>query len=324
MNIRRKLFGPPDFKKIEEEKDIRLLCKLLRDDSDLIFDKCTSLLSRLNDVQALDCYTQYLLDKNNYISRRGVVARLMGELKDERAIDPLLSCLNEQFSTTETTVATALGNIGSVKAVPQLISCLENPKIFNKYAYAEALGNIGDKRAAKSLIEALQDSKLMNRKVYVDALGKIGDPIAVDTLTKELLDDPYDEETNLNIHSAYVRISAAGALGKIGDRKAIIPLVKTLEDDSIRLRIAVVEALLRIGPDKHDSRGSNKLVQYLRGASKIKEKNERRSKIIHMSMMNHEGIRIFSIESYMSDYTRDLEILRKKIKIAIEALRIKP
>jgi HEAT repeat protein len=106
------------------------------------------------------------------------------------AIETFCALLKRQDKAeTRLTAAVALGRIENARAVEPLITALQDPDANVRKAVAEALGSIGDHRAAEPLIAALKDRDLSVRITVVDALKKIGDRNAVAPLFAALKDD---------------------------------------------------------------------------------------------------------------------------------------
>jgi HEAT repeat protein len=86
--------------------------------------------------------------------------------------------------------ATALGDLGDERAVEPLIEALQDEDNFVRKMAATACGKLHDRKAVEPLIEALADEDPFVRERAAQALGKIGDSRAVDPLNHliEILD----------------------------------------------------------------------------------------------------------------------------------------
>jgi HEAT repeat protein len=110
------------------------------------------------------------------------------QLKSKGDVDGLIEALGYQDDhNVRLAAATALGRIGNSRAVDPLISALEDQPRIREVAVM-ALGEIGDPRAVESLISALEDDDWELRSTIAKSLGKIGDPRAVKPLLN-LLED---------------------------------------------------------------------------------------------------------------------------------------
>ena len=119
---------------------------------------------------------------------RSASAIALGEIGDQRAVEPLIKALGDKSSIVRRPVARALGEIGDKQAVEPLIKALgDKASIVRRHA-ARALGEMGDKQAVEPLIEALGDKDEYVRAWVAEALGVIGDKRAVEPLEKALED----------------------------------------------------------------------------------------------------------------------------------------
>ena len=193
-----------------------------------------------------------LINDNDWVVRREAVITL-GEMGDERCIEPLVRCLRDgDWQVREAAVEAvamigspavdlllryvrdydarkpvikALGKINDERVLNPLISLLQNDEFKDDATWA--LAELG-KPAVGQLLECLKSSDEVIRKQAILALGEIKDSTSVDLLIERLQDSHW-----LN------RLTAASALEKIGDprgREAIKPLKKD-PDLVVRLRI---------------------------------------------------------------------------------------
>lgn len=193
-----------------------------------------------------------LLKDPDWVVRREAAITL-GEMGDERCVEPLCNALRDGDWQVREVAIEALGQIGS-PAVEMLIKLLRDWDV-RKYAIT-AMGKIRDERvldplmvqlkndefkddATNALVElgepslprlitALKDKDEMVRKQAVLALGRIKHADAIDPLIDMLADKDW-----------FTRLTAAAALEAIGDdrgRTAIKPLMKD-PDMVVRMRV---------------------------------------------------------------------------------------
>ena len=163
------------------------------------------------------------------------------EIKDSRAVEPLITALKDENSLVRVLAALALGEIKDSRAVEPLILALKGKDSDVRLNVARALKELNwqaksEEEQIAYLIAILKDNETEGRKA-IEALAKIGKP-AVEPLILALKDEDTD-----------VRVNAAGALGKIKDRRAIKPLIETLKDlnmDSYS-SLKIVSALSEMG-----------------------------------------------------------------------------
>jgi HEAT repeat protein len=81
------------------------------------------------------------------------VTRVLGELRDKRAVGPLIRMLGHAQSSVRarTIAAITLGELGDGLAVEPLIEALEDVSVRVRLAAVHALGKLGDPRALRAL-----------------------------------------------------------------------------------------------------------------------------------------------------------------------------
>jgi HEAT repeat protein len=170
---------------------------------------------------------------------RWQAAQTLGELRDARAVEPLIKALDDDNQWVRIVAAEALGQIGDQRAMQPLIFGLRDHSIWVRRASVVALGQIGADEAIPPLMNRLLDPPNQNwpeelRDALARALGEIGEP-AIQTLIFAL-DDP----------EPWVNCAAAQALGQIGDPEAIAPLATLTKHENRLVRSAATQALAQI------------------------------------------------------------------------------
>lgn len=205
------------------------------------------------------------LKRLDWHARVEACARL-GELRDARALPPLLACLEDEDTEVRSAAAHALGASGLLEALPALLNHLldanrhvreavwqalaalgpavfpalverlehESPEM--RQSACRALGLLRDARALEPLLTRLEDDNILVRQAACVALTEQGDPRAVAPLIAQL-----------NHARAPVRIAACVALGRLRDARAIDALLPLLGDEDFHLRQAAVNALEALG-----------------------------------------------------------------------------
>jgi len=193
-----------------------------------------------------------LLNDSEWTVRREAVITL-GEMGDERCVEPLVRCLRDgdwqvRDAAVESiamigspavdlllryirdydarkSVIKVLGKINDERVLDPLISMLHNDEFKDDATWA--LAELGQPAVGR-LLECLKNQDEVIRKQAILALGEIKDSSSVDLLIERLQDPDW-----------FIRLSSAAALEKIGDprgREAIKPLIKD-PDLVVRLRI---------------------------------------------------------------------------------------
>lgn len=167
-------------------------------------------------------------------------ARMLGEMGDPDAVEPLIVALkDDKNGSVRLYAARALGELGEPDATLPLIEALcEDRNVDVRVRAARALGKLGGEEVVLPLVEALSDSNSQVCMTAADALIEIG-PIAVKPLVKSLK----HEKVN-------VRCDATRALGELGDKKAVKPLIGMLTDKWVNVRIYAVQSLGKLADKK--------------------------------------------------------------------------
>jgi len=187
-----------------------------------------------------------------------VTAKVLGNIKDKRAVEPLIKELEKQSNFRYIdrkcieTIIIALGQIGDKRAAELIIDIFEKlvsgKNERSEYlsvikVAAKVLGKIVNERAIEPLILTLTlpKPKFPHQDARIEAvksLVKIGEP-AVDLLINAVDHDQLE-----------VRVRAARALGQIEDSRAMQPLINLLKDPSYKVREAATIAVQKIGGDR--------------------------------------------------------------------------
>ena len=147
-----------------------------------------------------------------------VTIKALGELRDARAVKPLVEALKHPDPGMVSVAAQALSELRDARAVEPLMTILANAEhgVF-RMGTIQTLGVLKDPRAIALLTEQLDDSSVQVRRIATEALGEIEDRGAIAPLLKML-----------NDQSAEVRWAAADALGSIGDASVADSLISII------------------------------------------------------------------------------------------------
>lgn len=125
----------------------------------------------------------YLLEALRDARHRYMAANLLGELKAQEAITPLITLLHAGDRVARSSAADALANIGATEAIPALIErTREEAEVVPRTWAISALGRLGDDRALVPLCELLHDPNGVIRGSAAQALGRLGHPAAIEPL----------------------------------------------------------------------------------------------------------------------------------------------
>lgn len=179
----------------------------------------------------IDIQIDLLKDPDWAVRREAVVT--LGEMGDERCVQPLVNALRDGDWQVREAAVEALGQVGS-PAVEALLKVIRDWDI-RKYVI-RALGKIKDERVLDPLIQQLHSDEFKDDAT--EALVELGSP-AVERLVAALKDK---EEL--------VRKQAIIALGRIKDPRAVEPLIEMLKDPDWFTRLAAAAALEQIGDER--------------------------------------------------------------------------
>jgi len=195
-------------------------------------------LGELKDPRAVEPLIGIFTDRHTEDSVRVMVAAALGKLRDPRAVEPLTKALFYKHKPDlRNTAAWALGQIGDPRAVGPLIKSLDDQSDVCINAI-EALGILGDPQAIRPLLRL--QSNILNdyaRPIYIKALAKFKDARTLQSLIAAL-----DYEN--------VRIDAIKALGDINDSLSVESLVTYTYNGDEKVRLAAVDSLANLGEPK--------------------------------------------------------------------------
>jgi HEAT repeat protein len=202
------------------------------------WDKC---------VDAGSAATEALIGALDAPAKRLDVIKTLGQIRDLRAVHPLVGLLKEDDLVLKEAIIKALKRIGP-PAVQTLISLVENtddPADLNvRLGAIEALGEIGSDQALEPLLAVLRQQNQPEdkhlRKFAAETLGQLGNESAADSLL--VVAEDFEEAWE-------IREAAINGLGQLKSKKALEPLLALLEDwnQNGYLRRAAALALGEIG-----------------------------------------------------------------------------
>ncbi|MFB0562069.1 MAG: HEAT repeat domain-containing protein [Candidatus Lokiarchaeia archaeon] len=182
-------------------------------------------MKRENDVEGLINVLKHDDDWNARIR----AAEVLAEIKDKRAVEPLIQALRDAIWRVQEAAGAALIRIMGLGALDPLIEALRDENVETQVSAAMSLSLMAKGSAGK------RDPFQMAFKGYAVQMGG-----AVEPLIQALKDE--DDA---------VREAAAIALGFIGDERAVEPLTHLLEDEVDSVIMAAKEALSDIEGKKH-------------------------------------------------------------------------
>ncbi|WP_455382431.1 HEAT repeat domain-containing protein [Salinispira pacifica] len=161
----------------------------------------------------------------------------LGDLKAQKAVDPLLAIVNDttQPAVLREYAADSLGRIGDKRAIPALVQLVRSENAFVRAYAASALGRFGGSESADALSAALRDSA---PGVRVAALKGIAQAHLTDQSPAVVYKTEHDPDMN-------VRLEAVKTLGALGTGEGWKTLQSILtESNSLTLRTAALNELV--------------------------------------------------------------------------------
>jgi len=101
-------------------------------------------------------------------------AKALGDIGDQRAVDPLIQALQDEDSYIREAAAEALGDIGDTRAIDPLIEFLKDDDSGVRTEAAISLVKLGRTEYFDLIIQALQDYDSLVRLRAASELGDIG------------------------------------------------------------------------------------------------------------------------------------------------------
>lgn len=217
-------------------------------------------LVKLNDKRCVEILLRHLKNKKLEWTQKCDLIGLLGELKDYRATDPIIGELESNDESIREAAIKALGEIRDKKAVAPLIEILNRTKYRKQQGIiAEALGSIGDRRAVGPLIHALNNNCEINSDnsdYILTALGQVKDPVAYNCLMSVLKENKYKHKADalsalgyyhkpevieiirnaVKDNDQHIRVGAVKGMCNMNSPDIIPDLIETLKDESSQVR----------------------------------------------------------------------------------------
>lgn len=229
-------------------------------------------LRYLKNPHALQWLLTLLTDQDDRV--RAVAAQSLFFMKDPKAVPALLVAMEDFSPDVRVQAVGALGQCGDFRAVPRLIKALGDSDRRTKESSLRALGYLKDPRIVPELIRVLKDKEVGVRQGAIEALRKQpGAGSAVPGLIEMALSDPDDITRggaisllgqlkdaraipaliqNLKNKWHFVRQEAAWALSNFQDPKVIQALRSRSNDPNEKVKMAIHQALVKLGDVKPD------------------------------------------------------------------------
>jgi HEAT repeat protein len=212
-----------------------LLDTLVSDKEQMVRVKAAQVLGQMKERRAVAPLLTSTTAKEKEI--RLAALQALGEIRDYQAADGLFVLVSDADAEIRKAALEALAKIGiSVERIKQ---DLTSDNWQTRVAALSTMGRLGDRQAIAIAVSCLKDKDYRVRVEAARLLGQFNDGSSVEGLLQALRDN-----------SAEVRVQAANTLGYIGDTRALSSLTTLLSDKDNRVSIAAAEALARLKDER--------------------------------------------------------------------------
>jgi len=178
---------------LEKIDDTRTLIDLLSDDRFDVADYASYLLSESESITNLDAEELYsLMEAHN--DRVILIAPILGQIGDDRAVEPLIELLQDENWSIRREAIIALGEVGNPQAIDPLIGALDDEEESVSLHAANALLELVDKKSVEPLIKLLESENSYTRQYAAQLLGYLGDSRALEPLKNARDRESYAEQ----------------------------------------------------------------------------------------------------------------------------------
>lgn len=216
---------------------IKRIASLLKDEDSNVRGYAAKVLGKIRNEKAVDALINALTDEEGYVQWRAIEA--LGQIGNKKAVAALIKVSSNKDSDMQWRAAKALVKVGHDKLIDDLLNILSDKNNRMRWYAASLLGETRNEQAVDALIKALNDEEFFGQQHVAEALGNLGDVKAIDPLIKAL-----------SYKDNHMRANAAKALGNFGNEKVIDALIKSLSDGDDLVRVRAAEALRQIKNEK--------------------------------------------------------------------------
>lgn len=199
------------------------------EDKDEDTAKMAALSFRGMGSEAVESLLLKLNHPDEQIKIRVIMA--LGEITDDRIIEPLMQHLDNQ--TLRPYIARALGNYGRDDVIEKLVFLLQDTNPNVRFGAVISLGAIRAMNTIDALIALVSDPDESVRINAISVLGRMGHPKAINSLIGALQDP-------------IAKALAVEALGNIGDKSALPHIIAHRENADLWLATRINEAMAKL------------------------------------------------------------------------------
>lgn len=244
------LFGPPEVGKLKNKGDIDGLIKALEYKNEPnVRSAAAKALGEISDERAVEPLIAALKDKKAVVRQNAAMA--LGKIEDSRAVEPLAAALQDENFTVSTVAATALGEIGDERAVEPLTAALDDESSFLRNAAAKALKQFVGAYEAKTRLDASEKAKTTPEE-------RIGNGIKI---LEDLCSGMGGEDQEVYVQRAVEVLEPEGAEGS----RALVGLIA----DLLACRSSKLKVILDVAQQLEPSPELVDAVLEVKGASEL-------------------------------------------------------
>lgn len=214
---------------VERDRAFQILVELLHDANPWYRVRAVMALGELRDPRAVDPLIEMLNDDDEEVGGDMIwqLFEILSSFKDPKAIRPLIEQLH-RVESKDTWYLFAFGDA----AIAPMIDALKHSNFYTRHLAASWLGTRHNECTIPALIEATADSNEHVRNQAICSLGWIRSSKAIPALEKLA----HESESK-------IRECVADALGHINDPK-ILPILEQLSKDEVpRVRTKAIDAI---------------------------------------------------------------------------------
>lgn len=227
---------------------VAVLADALEMKSEPVRSGAAAALGLIRDPTTVPGLVRLLEDDSKQVRLAAIAA--LGNITSSRAVGPLIERLGDADAGVREAAVDALERIGPACVVP-LIEALDHARIDAKIAaIVRILGLLEDPRALVPIMNCLGHTYMTVRWAAVDAAVRYGEaavPLLTDMLALNRVPiEPLVEEAR-GQRNKRNRLRTIRALGELKDSKAVPALKEIGQEDDREIRLAVEEALRKVG-----------------------------------------------------------------------------
>lgn len=225
---------------LEDQRSLNTFLECIDTEPDEIAIVAVQGLGKLRGERAAEKLRQLAASADIPIEVKKAAILALGEIRDRKAINLLISLLSDDWDHIKAAAIIALAKIGDYRAVPRLVELYRDTQgqaHYIRWGVIEKLHEFQDGRVVDVLLEALNQDDEVIRIKAIDSLSKLKNAKALSALTHLANDEDV---------SVRVRCGAIDAIGEMRKAEAVPILVKLLDCPAEDVVLRAINALNEI------------------------------------------------------------------------------